>query len=263
MREVDLISAAVGCLAWIPVAFMIMSFVQWMIAGDVDFVTGIFGIFVGLGLGFVAMRPPIPILAPIALFVALCTVLAYPFVRLMLDRRDRKSFEVEELERAYALLGQQPRNPLAKFRIAKCVSVMGMPGPAYKVAESVMGDLPPELFVDEHRQFRNWQYQGLTPSDLKNVSCVECGHMNSPERTHCFECGHPHLLDRARGRVLPRNQSRRLMAAWMALIAVAVGLPTASAMQPIVAAVFVLTLIVITGFVVFSAFRDPGSQAAA
>ncbi len=44
------LSALIGCLAWIPLAVWIVSIVQWIISGDIDFLSGFLGIWLAIGL---------------------------------------------------------------------------------------------------------------------------------------------------------------------------------------------------------------------
>ncbi len=260
---VDLFTVGAGCLTWIPVAIMAVSLIQWMIAGDIDLPSGFLGLLVSVGLGTVAMRPPAPIHAPIALFVAVATVVVYPFLRGTMQMRELKNFEVDELERAYDLLGQQPMNPLPKFRVAKQLYVLGLHGHAIRIAEAVLPQLPKDLFTDEHRIWRQWQYTPQTPAMFAPISCSECGHRNDPGRTHCFQCGAPHLLNRFRGKILPKSQGRKILAAWIALVIMLVGLPFAGNLPIGGAVAVVIACLSGAALVLFLAFRPSNEGATA
>lgn len=249
-----------GCLTWIPVAIMVVSIIQWMIGGELDPITGLIGLGAAIGLGLIAMRPMVPIHAPIALFVALGTVVVYPFLKATMHIRELRSFEVDELERAYSLLGQQPANPLPKFRIARQLYTLGLAGHAIKIAEPVMSQLPQNLFHEEHRIWRQWQYTQLTPSQTAPISCNECGHKNDAGRTHCFQCGAPHLLNRFRGRILPKAHGRKILAAWTALVLLLVGLPFAGALPVAGAILVVICSLAMAGFVLYLAFRPDQAE---
>jgi hypothetical protein len=258
----DIFTMGAGCLTIIPVAIMCVSLVHWMIGGEVDLIGGIFGIAAALGLGFIALRPMVPIHAPIALFVAIATVVVYPFLRAAITIRELRSHEVDELERAYSLLGQQPANPLPKFRIARQLVELGLPGHAIKIAEPVMKQLPPELFHEEHRLYKQWQYTQPSNQLFSPVTCNECGHRNEAGRTHCFQCGAPHLLNRFRGKILPSGNGRKILAAWAALVTLLLGLPLAGSLPPIAAIVVILCCLVAAGVALFLAFRSNAEHTA-
>ena len=112
-------AALIGCLAWIPLAVWILSCVNWTITGDIDVVTGIAGIAVALGLGYEAINPPVPQLAPLTVVAVFVTVLMFPFVRMAMEKKQLKNIDIEHLEKAYQSLGLRPDNVMAKFRIAK------------------------------------------------------------------------------------------------------------------------------------------------
>jgi hypothetical protein len=259
----DIFTVGAGCLTWIPVAIMVVSLVGWMIGGELDVITGLVGLAAAIGLGFVAMRPLVPIHAPIALFIAIATVVVYPFLRATMRVRELRSFEVDELERAYEFLGQQPGNPLPKFRIARQVFELGMPGHAMKIAEPLMAQLPQNLFHEEHRLFRQWKYNEKLNATMQPISCSECGHRNEAGRTHCFQCGAAHLLNRFRGKILPGGQGKKILAAWTALVLLLLGIPAAGNLPMGAAVMLVIACLGLAGLSLYLAFRENPNRAAA
>ena len=252
-----------GCVIWMPIAVMVISVIHWMIAGELDAISGLFGIGVAAALGYVAFKPPAPIFSPIALVIAISTIVLYPFLRAAMNARDLKSLEVEQLERAYQALTFRPRDPIGRFRVARQLYELGFPGHAFKIAESALKELPERLFIDEHRTFRQWQYVVTDPRMFAPIRCLDCGEPNAPGRIHCEKCGSPFLLERARGKFIGRGQGKKILAAWTCAVAVLLVIPLATAVPPLVAIGVTLVAAAIAGGTVYLAFRkeSPGEPA--
>jgi hypothetical protein len=246
----------IGCCIWIPLAVWILSLVGWMVTADIDILTGVLGIWIAIGLGYVAMKPPVPALSPLSFIAVLITLVMYPWARSALNRRELKSIDVEALEKAYEQLAMKPDNTLARFKVAKHAYILGMPGHALKIAEEALAYIPERHFQDEHRLLKRWRAQVQQPEFFRAIQCVECNAMNPPGRIHCTQCGAPFLLDRARGKVLGKGQGRKIVAAWFAMVAVLAGIPAATALPPMLTIVTIVALLVAACCVVFLAFRD-------
>jgi hypothetical protein len=251
-----------GCLIWIPIAIWVLSLVQWMITGDIDVVSGIVGIGIAIGLGFISLDASTKSYAPLTFVAVLATIFMYPFVRSSLTRKELKSIDVEALERAYQALGLKPNNPVSKFAIARRVYALGMPGHAVKIAESALAYLPETHFLDEHRTLRNWKASVTNPAYFTPIACVECHTPNPPGNIHCAACGAPFLLDRARGKFVSGPLGRRLLAAWIGMVAVLAGIPATSLLPPIGQIAAILLLLAVAGVVLYLAFRTDSQTGA-
>jgi len=258
----DLISLGSGCLIWIPIAIMAVSLVNWAVAGEVDVITMILGLAAAVALGWFAFNPPAPIYAPLSLFVAIATCVCYPFLRMTMHVRELKEYEVEQLEAAYSILSVRPRDPLAKFRVARQMHILGYPVHAVKIAEKVMPDLPANLFVDENRMYRNWKFEEGDPEAAKPIRCVDCGTQNEPGHIHCRNCGAQHLIAKVRGRVLPAAQGKKLVALWISMVAVLMGMPLVAQLPPLASVALVVGLFGFVGLALFLAFRSPEAESA-
>ena len=87
-------TALIGCLAWLPLAVWIMACVHWLIGGDIDVWTGFAGIVLALGLGYEAINPPVPQLAPLTVVAVFITVIMFPFVRTAMDKKALKAIDI-------------------------------------------------------------------------------------------------------------------------------------------------------------------------
>lgn len=244
-----------GCLIWIPLMFWVLSLVGWMITGDIDWVTGCIGIVVGLLLGGVAVVPPVPILSSISFFVVVCTMVLYPFARSGMERRELRSLDVHQVERTYESLGQRPLNPSARFKLAQHLWTLGMPGVSVSIADSVLPQMPVQLFRDEHRIAAAWKQHPLPPNAFDPVPCPDCGKPNPPSEVFCVGCGAPYLLHRVKRKAGPNGIGKRLVAAWVALVAILAGIPAATALPPLLTGLSVLLLLTAAGLVLWLAFR--------
>lgn len=123
---------------WVPVSIWVISLLNWWIAGDVDAVTGIGGIGVAIMLGVMTFKPPAPGLAPVMFGTVVVTVLFYPVVRAAMAHRELKAIDIEGVEAGYAILGQRPRDPLGRLKIAKHIYKLGYPGHAIAIMDSIL-----------------------------------------------------------------------------------------------------------------------------
>ena len=245
-----------GCLAWIPLAVWILSCVNWTIAGDIDVVTGFVGVAMAFGLGYEAINPPVPQLAPLTVVAVFVTVLMFPFARMAMEKKQLKNLDIEQLEKAYQSLGLRPDNVMAKFRIAKVLFDLGVCGHAVRIAESVIPEMPQRFFLDEHRLLRRWQMTHLEARLFLPIPCAECHGTNQPGSIFCVHCGAPYLVNFAKGRVVGGRLGKKLVACWISLIAILIGIPAATALKPALSILAVVVMMVVAIGITFVAFRD-------
>jgi len=247
-----------GCLIWIPVGIWIFSLIGWMIMGEVDFLTGLVGLGMSIGMACMAVNPNTREFAPYLFGATLASVLMYPFVRNGLSKQESKSIDIEALEKAYENLRQRPDNPLSKFTIARRCYLLGMPGHAIRIGEAALQQMPINYFPDEHRTLKSWQGIIRNPSYFEPIACVECQTMNVPGNVHCAACGAPFLLDRARGRVFSRSTGQRLLAVWISLIGMLIGIPVSAKLPAGLQIVAIIGILCLAALMMFLAFRpDP------
>ena len=220
-----------GCLAWIPLSIWIVSFIFWMIGGEIDGLTGFLGIVGSVALGAVVMKPPTASLVPVGFFGILAITVMFPFVRMALNKRELRSVDIEAVERAYEVLRVRENNAGSRMRIARHLHNLGQRGLAIAVMESALQDVPVQFFRDEFMLLRMWQ---STPVErVSTVSCPICGVPNDPRRSVvCIRCKGPYLLDRLRGRVVSNSVGRQLLGTWLILVALAVGISTIPSVNP-------------------------------
>lgn len=248
-------NAFFGCLIWLPLMFWVLSLVHWMIMGDIDGLTGTTGILIGFGLGIVALVPPVAILSPLSFVVVIATMVLYPFVKSALNQVELRSVDVEALQRTYDVLGQRPQNPSARFRLAQYLWKLGNPGHALAIAEEAVKQMPVQHFRDEHRILAAWKQNPLPPDVQRAIACPSCGFANPPGEIFCQGCGAPFLLHRLDRRLGPGTAGRRMIAAWITMVAVLIGIPATSALPPLLTIVSIVALLIFVGVVLGLAFR--------
>jgi ribosomal protein L40E len=261
MDGVNWTTTILGCVVWVPIAVWVISLIHWMVMAEIDIPSGVIGVILGFGLGYTALRPPIPILSPIAFSLVVGTVVFFPFLSGALDRHRLRGLDFEAVEKAYEAIGQRPENPFAKFKLAEGVYRLGMIGHAVAIADSVMAYIPERSATEEFRVLKRWKSMGVPPETMRPIACVECGTLCQPGWTHCRRCGAPFLLDRVKGRLLPRGHARRLMAVWASIVAALLGIPAATALPPVFA--LMVMALLIAGCIAFLivAFRHADGSA--
>ncbi len=255
-RLINNSAAIVGCLAWIPLAVWIMACVHWSIGGDIDVITGVLGIFMAVGLGYEAINPPVPQMAPLTVIAVLVTVFMFPFVRNAMDKRELRGIDIEALEKAYQSLGLRPDNIIAQFKIAKILFDLGVCGHALRIAESLAPQMPQRFFTEELRTLKKWQLLQIDARFFSAISCSECHAPNDPGNIFCRSCGAPFLLEFAKGRVVGNRLGKKLITTWISLVAMLIGIPLARLLPTALSIVAVLTMMVCAIGLVFLAFRD-------
>jgi len=251
----EVISFLSGCLIWIPITIMVISLVHWLVAGEVDVISGLAGIWFCIWLGFVALKPPDPVYSPLVFVVAIATCIAYPFVRQGMIHREHRKIEVTELKRAYDSLAQRRDNPIAMFRIATQLHTLGFPGHALKIAESALSRMPMATFRHEHMKVKSWQAVRIDPNHFSPLPCPDCGAANDPGNVFCQQCQKPFLLNRLRGGFFRGGNGKKVLAIWGALVTLCLVLPLTSSLPPLVAIAAIVVSFALAAAALFVAFK--------
>lgn len=249
-----------GCVVWVPVAIWVVSLIHWAIQGDVDIVSALVGICVGLALGLTAITAKEPYMPPLILAGTLVTTIAFPMVRSALNKRALAQIDIEAVEKAYDQLRLQPGNAAAKFKLAKTIYNKGMPAHALAIAEDAIQSMPEAIFPEENKIIKTWRHYRIPSNQHGPLACMECGVYNQPGMTHCQRCRAPFLLDHARGAWVGRSLARKFVAAWVAIMVALVGIPYAAGSLPSAVSIPVIVgLMGLAIFVIAFTFR-PGAK---
>jgi hypothetical protein len=251
----DPLMVALGCLVWIPVCIWVISLIGWMVQGDIDFGSGIVGVFMGFALGVLTMSPPKKELTPLLFAAVLLTVVFFPLVRSALNRRSLDKLDIEAMENVYEMLRLRPDNSALQFKLARMLYTKGLRGHALVIGQAAIQHLPRQAFEEEHRTLNGWARTPMPPDMLRPLNCIECSHPNAPGVLFCQRCHSAFLMDHVAGRWVGRGQARKLLSVWAALMAGIVGIPFASSMlPPALALVVIVVVLAAAGVVVVLAF---------
>ena len=246
-----------GCVTWAFLLVWIMSLLHWTIQGDIDLPWGILGIGLGLALGVLVITPPAgsEYLAPVVAVVVIASVALYVPIRSVINRHELIAIDMDAIDRAYQQLEERPNNVGARFKIAKLVYGRGLHGHAIKLADEALKNMPEDFFSEEHKLVDQWKRQSHDTASFRALPCVECGSSNPPGELYCHKCGAKFLLDQAKGRWIGRAMIRKLLAVWVALLGVFVGIPTAlAALPPVPALVAIIGLGTLVMTTLYAAF---------
>ncbi len=249
-------TALIGCIAWLPLAVWIMACVHWTIGGDIDPLTGFGGIAVAIGLGYEAINPPVPQLAPLTVIAVFITVFMFPFVRTAMDKRALKQIDIDALEKSFGALSLRPDNVMAKLKIARHLWDLGVCGHAIRIVESLLPSMPQNFFSEDIRMLKKWHMMKVEAHYFSPIVCAECHTSNGPGLLFCRQCGAPFLLDFVKGHVVGTRLGKKLIATWISLIAVLIGIPAAKAMPPVPSIIAIVVMMLFAVTIVFVAFRD-------
>lgn len=245
-------------LVWIPVGIWIVSLIHWMVTAEIDVLSGFAGICLAAAVGFLAVNPPHPSLAPVFVIVAIGTVLIAPVARLAMNRAALQSIEVEAIERAYEMLGAKPDNFGAKIRLSRALWNKGIGSFAVAIAEGALAAAPVEVFGEENRMLAQWKAAIRTNPGVTQIRCIDCGLVNEPGTMFCTRCGAPYLLDYAQGKWMQSGLLKRVTAGWIAAVGALVAIPSvAVAFPPVVSLIVVPLLVFVGAWMLYAAFREP------
>jgi len=248
-------------IVWLPVAIWVISLINWMITAEIDTISGLFGVCLALLIGFFAVNPPHPSLAPVFVLVAFATIAIAPVTRAAMNKAALQSIEVEAIERAYEMLSTKPDNFGAKIRLARALWAKGIRSHAVAIADGALRNAPEQMFAEEHRMLRQWRQAEEDAPGVQRIKCVDCGVPNVPGGMFCSRCGAPFLLDYAQGKFVKSGVIQRVTAGWIAAVAALVAIPSvAVGFPPIVAMIAIPLLVFVGGYLLYAAFRDPSSE---
>ena len=255
-------SLIAGCAIWVPIGIWVLALVQWAIQGDVDVLSALAGILVGLGLGGTALLAKEPYMAPLILIAVLVTMAAFPVVRSSLNKRALDQIDVDAIERAYEVLGQRPGNGPAIFKLARTIYNKGMAGHAVALAEVAIQQMPESIFPEENKILKTWRHYRASQGPATPLNCLDCGTPNEPGLTHCRRCGAPFLLRHARGAWVGKSLARKFVAAWVMIMVALVGIPFAAGALPPAASIPVIIGLMVLAILVLAATFRTGGEAA-
>lgn len=244
-----------GCIAWIVVTAWSLMLIHRMVMGDIDVLSGVIAIFTVIGLGFMAIHPPKPFLQPLSIGMLYLSGLMIPVVKAISSGREKRGFDIDAIKQAYEGFVLRPNNPPAQIRLARHLYNLGVRGHAMVLAEAALPQLPRNYFPDEHRMVEQWRRTPIPQALFEPINCIECGTANAPGTIHCIKCGSRYLLDRARGKSMPKEFARRLLAAWVVSMLSLVGIPLATTLAPGPALAVIIGLIILSVASLVMAFR--------
>ena len=253
-----------GCFVWIPIGIMILCLASWMFQGEVDVITGLIGISVGVLVGVATMNPKNAAFAPLLLFLITASVVVFPVVRFIVSKRELDMVDVDSIELGYQTMLFKKNDLGARLRIAKGLWNRGVKGAAINIAEEALEHVPENTMIDEFRMLDRW-IQETDPDKIDApLTCLECGLSNPPNKFHCPRCGSPILLEYAKGKVFNPFVLKRLVSSWTAALAVIIGVPMAAAsLKPPTSIAMILLFLAASGIILFRNFASPrGSRLA-
>lgn len=226
-----------------------------MIQGDVEFLWGILGCSLAVGLGVITMVPPRAELTPFLFSAVVTTTVVFPFVRSALNRRSLDLIDIEAAEDVYEMLKLKPDNQGARLRLARLLFQRNLRRSAIALAEDALSQLPKGAFYEEQRMLAGWKRSANLVHEPDTLPCLECAHRNPVHLMECERCGSEILLDHIRGRWVGRGLARKLLCGWAAMMLVLVGIPLATMLLPregaaivAIALLFAIVLILVLAF---------------
>ncbi|MBS1712887.1 MAG: zinc ribbon domain-containing protein [Armatimonadetes bacterium] len=262
----DPLAAFSACAIWIPIVFVVVTMVGWMIAGEVETLFGLACLGIAVGSGILASNPPVPGLAPWLLASMVATIVLFPIIRAAVLKRALVAIDIDRLERAFEALQARPNDAGAAMKIAEVLFIRGMPGQAIVLAERALAVLPKDAFREEARMVERWKGEHADPAHFRPLSCLHCGNANPVGELYCTRCGRPYLVELARGRWMGEGSVHQILAVWVCLMFAFLGLPVAAQIAlrsvPVAAALAVSQVVLGLGVLVW-AFRKGGHREAA
>lgn len=260
------LAAIAACIVWVPLAVWFVSIIGWMVAGEVEALFGVAAIGVGVGLGVVAAFPPDPALSPLIFAAVVVTTVLFPFARAAMNQRALVAIDIEQMEKFAEALRMKPDNVGAMIKLAELLYKRGFPAQAIALADKALPAMPPNLFRPEHNMVSAWKMVVQDPKLFRPVPCLRCHHPNEPGQLNCENCGYPTVLEMAKGKWLSSGTAKQLIAVWIGILIVVVGLPASakfSQQSPALAVGLIVLQLAVGIYVVLRTFLQGGQNEAA
>lgn len=179
-----------ACLVWVPVGIWIFMAINAMVMGEVEGHIGFFAIAAAFTMGFFASNPPTKEIGIGLFFVAMGSLIAFPFVRKASITGQLRQIDREVLQRHYDTYRLRP-NPGLEFRIAEVAWQSGHVDTALAMAHHAVSQMQPQHFPEEHRALRTWQQ--ITNKDASTLAtqthpCPKCGSQILLRSVVCPNC---------------------------------------------------------------------------
>lgn len=242
-----------ACLVWIPLAIWIIAVIQWMIAAEIDVITGFVSLGVAFCLGYFTSNPPQPWIGHLFFFTSIATVCAFPFVRAGFTKRHLNAIDVDLMKESYELLRMKKNHSGAMLKMARILADKGHFGQAIPVADQALQGLPAAHFHIEIAEVKGWRTL-VNPATVYKLYCAKCDAPSPAGTLFCPRCDHELLLDLISFHVMPAGKGRRLLTAWVILAALILIIPLATEFLPLGAALLVIIgTLALGGFVAIRA----------
>jgi len=229
------------------VAICFLLVVYRMIDGELPAIPGFGTLIVLIGLLWLCVWPPHPVLPAIILLSVVALMVLFPFAERQMALVELREYDVERFERAIRALEQKADNPSALFEAARWLAAQGFHADAIAIGDVALTMLSTkrdeirntsmrEQFRAEERMVNEWRRLPIQPVPGNAHECRACRTSNIPGTLFCSGCRRPYLLDRLKGVDLRARFWGRLVLTW-ALIggtvagAAAIGLVTSGIMR--------------------------------
>ncbi|MCW5943834.1 MAG: hypothetical protein KIS66_16500 [Fimbriimonadaceae bacterium] len=252
----ELLLAATWCLVWFPIAVWTLATVHWTVGGELDPVTGTAAILMGPFLGLMTITAEAPWLRLLLFFSIFATVILFPFVKNVLDKRAVVSLDRERLATAYDNAEKYPDNAIARLTIAQALIAHGHVAHSVAIAERVLEGVSRFHYSEEIRTLGVWRRMAKKSPPVTAIVCPKCGRANEPGELWCANCRARTYLSYVGGDPGRAAFARKLVALWVVGMAALVGIPSlATALPPLLAIIAIVALMGLGAAVTIRAFR--------
>jgi membrane protein implicated in regulation of membrane protease activity len=261
MDEVFSPQFLMGCLIWIPVGIWVVCLINWMIMGDVDPVTGILGVTLGLCLGSLALLNENRMLTPFIFAAVISIMILFPVVRGSYNRSELAKIDIETIERAYETLDEKPGHFSALFRMCGGLHARGLSANAEAIGRKAIEGLRKELVREEIRLINIWASAARRQTLPARTLCPRCGRVNQLEAIYCEGCSGPYLLWAAKNRWIHAGLVKKVVSIWTAGVALLVGIPWfLTAMETPISILGVFLMVAVAAVMLWLGLRKPARE---
>lgn len=252
----ELLLAATWCLVWFPVAIWTMATVHWTVGGDLDPFTGTVAILMGPFLGLMTITTEEPTLRLLLFFTVLATVILFPPVKAVLDKRTVALMDRERMGTAYDNAEKYPDNAIARLTIARALIAHGHVAHSVAIAERVLAGATHSHYGEELRTLGTWRRLAKKLPPATPIRCPKCGRTNDPGELWCAHCQARVYVAYVGGDPSKAAFARKLVSLWIVAVAALVGIPSlATSLPPALSIVAIIVLMALGAAVAIRAFR--------
>lgn len=266
----DAVPSLLIAILQIPIfGFATLSIIKMMLDRQLGFLSGITA-FAALIACLAITVTSRNLAVSAAVLIALVSLMAFfPFAEDQIERIHLRGIDVDQLDKAYESVSQNPQNIPARFRLAEGVYRHGLAAHAIAIGDETLQLLDTmrdplknmsmrDAYRSEEAMIKQWKRAGVPANAQRLLSCPRCGKENPFGSIACVSCRGPYLLDIAQKGDLRTKIMPRLVMGWALVGLLIAGIAGAALnFKGVIVGVAIGIGVALVGVIMWQIFRPP------